>query len=171
MNMKLLNKQHSELGIISSNFVALLVEDSLLNNISEIESLLTSLGDVLTAHLHTEDTLLYPVLAKSNNKNICATSKMFLASIGGLKKSFTEYINNWPKQKIVRSPTVFIKESNEIILALYDRITKEENQLFPLVDEESKNVWAYKKLNRLIFPVYLAFGFTLLPSPKYPSPY
>ena len=139
MNIKLLNEQHAELGTISQKFVALLVEDSLLDNISEIELLLSNLTDVLTAHLHTEDKLLYPALAKSNNKKICDTSKMFLSSVSGLKKSFTEYINNWPKEKIVISPTVFIKESNEIILALYDRISKEENQLFPLVDEATKH--------------------------------
>jgi len=135
VDIKLLNEQHSKLVIISSRFAALLVEDNLLNNISEIEVLLSSMTDELTAHLFTEDKLLYPFLEKSDNKKIVETTQVFRSSMGGLKQSYTEYIKRWPKEKIIGSPALFIQETREILSALHDRIKKEESQLFPLVAE------------------------------------
>ena len=137
MDINLLNQQHAKLASITTKLTALLDEGSLYKSLPEVKSLLGKLTDELTAHLFTEDKLLYPFLAKSDDKKIVETSKMFLDSIGNLKDSYTKYVQEWSPDKIADSPAFFIKKSLEIIYALNHRINKKEGELFPLVTNKN----------------------------------
>ncbi|HEC97974.1 MAG TPA: hypothetical protein ENI58_07480 [Nitrospirae bacterium] len=60
----------------------------------------------------------------------------FLEEIGGIAPAFNNYLNKWANPaSIERNPSEFINETNELFNALKNRIERENNILYPLIDQ------------------------------------
>ncbi len=102
------------------------------------EDLRHNLGELsasVSLHLATEDHVLYPRLMKGSNPKTRAAAKQLHAEVGGIAEAFKEYLLHWRSGKaILRDPTRFARETDEILTALAARIEREEHELYPLLE-------------------------------------
>ncbi len=88
----------------------------------------------LIAHLKEEDWLLYPRLLESDDEHIASTARAFVEEMGGLAKAFTAYVESWDAFRIEREWPQYKSETAGIIAALRCRITRENRELYPLLE-------------------------------------
>jgi hypothetical protein len=100
----------------------------------ELFALRRELASTLIAHLKAEDWALYPVLFESADPTIAATAKKFNDEMGGLAAEFGLYSARWDAMSIQSNWAGFCKESRNIIEALTSRITRENHDLYPLLE-------------------------------------
>ncbi len=100
----------------------------------ELFNLRRELASSLIAHLKAEDWALYPPLMASGDPQVAATAKAFSDEMGGLADAFGVYANRWDAMSIERDWNAFCLESTDIIDALTYRITRENRELYPLID-------------------------------------
>lgn len=129
-------EQHEEMLQIASKILAQLSIDKLTKDAGEVRSLLSTLLGKLSVHLVMEDKSLYPHLLEHPDEQIKSVTAEFIDEMGNIGKLVTEYKNKWPsKSAIEKNPAGFIEETRVILNALANRIKKENNELYKLVDE------------------------------------
>ena len=132
-----LTVQHKELIQTSEEILGLLDEGALSRDATHVRNLLSELSRTLTYHLTMEDDALYPALVCHPDEKIKTLSKKFSGEMGGIRDTFILYITKWPDAEAVQgSPDNFISETNEIMDALLRRIDREDNELFPLIEND-----------------------------------
>ncbi|NOY39974.1 MAG: hemerythrin domain-containing protein [Nitrospirae bacterium] len=83
-----------------------------------------------------EDNSLYPRLLASKDEKIRKIAKQFIEEIGGIAPAFNNYLNKWPNPASIESnPSDFINETRDLFNALKNRIDRENNILYPLIDK------------------------------------
>ncbi len=92
----------------------------------------------LIAHLKAEDWLLYPRLLESDDAVIASTAAAFVEEMGGLAVAFNAYVERWDAFRIERDWPAYKTETAGIIAALRCRITRENRELYPLVERLDK---------------------------------
>lgn len=95
-------------------------------------------NSTLIAHLKDEDWLLYPRLLESRDPRIAATAKAFIDEMGGLAEAFAAYNRKWPAAAIQADWAAYCTHSRAIIDALTKRITRENRELYPLLEALDK---------------------------------
>ncbi len=88
----------------------------------------------LLAHLTREDWLLYPSLLQSSDKLIASTAQTFIDEMGGLLAAYKAWSGNWPTERIIADWQTFAAETSAVLDALGERIDRENNELYPLVE-------------------------------------
>lgn len=88
----------------------------------------------LLAHLTREDWLLYPALLQSSDKLVAATAQAFIDEMGGLLAAYKTWSGEWPTERIVAEWRIFVSETLALLNALEERIDRENNELYPLVE-------------------------------------
>ena len=128
--------QHDELLGIAGDISKGLNADSLGKDASNVRNLLSDLAGKLTLHLALEDKNLYPTLVSHNDPEISTTTKKFIDEMGGLASVFMSYNDKWSTpDTIQKSPQDFISETGGVFKALADRIDRENNELYVLMDK------------------------------------
>jgi len=92
------------------------------------------LSSVLSAHLKAEDWVLYPPLLSSEDRLAADTARRFVDEMGGLAQAFTVYVERWDALSIESDWPRYRKESRGIIDALANRIVRENQELYPLLE-------------------------------------
>ena len=92
----------------------------------------------LIAHLKAEDWLLYPRLLESEDAEIATTAEKFVEEMGGLAAAFNKYVESWDAFRIEREWAGYKDETAGIIAALRCRITRENRELYPLLEKLDK---------------------------------
>jgi hemerythrin-like domain-containing protein len=87
-------------------------------------------------HLKYEDEQMYPYLLQHEKEEVRAISKVLKKEMGDLSAVFEGYKDKYLKRPnaLVKEPSQFIKETNNILYAISKRVEKEEHELFPLLD-------------------------------------
>lgn len=102
---------------------------------SELFALRREISTKLIAHLKAEDWVLYPRLLMSPDRYVAATARVFIQDMGGLAGTFAAYSERWKASAIAVDWTGYCRDSSGIIDAIIDRITRENRDLYPLVEE------------------------------------
>ena len=102
--------------------------------IVELYNVRRELASTLIAHLKAEDWALYPRLMESGDPQIAATAKQFSDEMGGLAAAFGVYSQRWDAMSIQGNWDGFCLETKDIVAALTCRITREERDLYTLID-------------------------------------
>lgn len=92
----------------------------------------------LIAHLKAEDWLLYPRLLDSEDSEIASTARRFVDELGGLGAAFNAYVEGWDAFRIEREWPAYQAETRGIIEALRCRISRENRELYPLIERLDK---------------------------------
>lgn len=133
-----LNTQHQEILQVVKELSAILNDVERMENAVKARGYLTKLGTLLDSHLKIEDKLLYPILKKSPNKKIRDTATTFSNEMGGIGVKIIRYMEKWATSILIANEaSTFIKETKAILTVLLQRITQEDNVLFPLLTEPS----------------------------------
>lgn len=103
---------------------------------NECRALLMSMTRKLTVHLSQEDSYLYPRLVGHEDKALRETAIMFQEEMGGLREGAKQWAVMWlAPGAIAREPARFLAETSGLFAQLEVRITREETQLYPLIDK------------------------------------
>jgi iron-sulfur cluster repair protein YtfE (RIC family) len=130
------HKQHNELLELAKKIDELLVPEQLANDATEVRRCLSDLVGKLRMHLAAEDNALYPSLLKHENEEVKAIAQQFIDEMGNIGAVLASYLEKWSSHLPIQdNPMDFIKETRGIFSALADRIEKEDNKLFPLLDK------------------------------------
>jgi len=131
-----LRDKHKELLKLASQISELLDEKSLAADAKQARSLLSTLSGKLGMHLAVEDKNLYPELLSHEDDKVRATAKKFVDEMSGIAGAFKKYLDKWPHSKAIQdAPHAFIAETKGVFQALSNRISKEDNELYSLVDK------------------------------------
>ena len=128
--------QHDDLLKTASEIAARLNIDQLSNDASEVRNLLSELLGKLNVHLSMEDKALYPKLLNHPDEEIKSMARRFIDEMGGIGDAVKAYKTKWPHAlAIQKNPGDFIEQTKGIFNALTNRIEKENNELYKIVDE------------------------------------
>lgn len=131
-----LKRQHKELVQVVTGLVSLLQADKLIKDATTARGLLAILAGKLTVHLQMEDKSLYPHLLSHKNDRLISLTTKYINEMGGIKESFEAFLKRWPTSaRIQENPEGFIRETKGVIDILSNRISKEDKELYPLVDQ------------------------------------
>lgn len=122
---------HAEIRSLINSTSNYLSEDQAVPNIDALWKNLQALFKIITVHLNTEDTLLYPEMLDSGNSKVSKLAKEYQTDMGWIVDSFKDFMDYWPLQKIASDPVKFCHEMHKIIHSLKERIDKEERYLYP----------------------------------------
>jgi hypothetical protein len=92
------------------------------------------LAATLNAHLKAEDSLLYPPLLASLDRQVASTARAFSDEMGGLAFDYQMHCEKWTGQMIATDWGGYCLECRLILDALTIRITRENRELYPLVE-------------------------------------
>ena len=92
------------------------------------------LAVTLNAHLKAEDSLLYPPLFESLDRQIASTARAFSDEMGGLALAYRAHCDKWSAVAIAADWAGYCVECRHILDALTIRITRENRELYPLVE-------------------------------------
>lgn len=82
--------------------------------------------------------MLYPRLMESGDPLVASTAKAFSDEMGGLAAVFTSYNDQWNASSIAADWPGYCSASRGIVDALTCRITRENRDLYPLLDALDK---------------------------------
>ena len=129
-------RQHNEIVEIVGKISVELKADQLAENADLMRELLMALAGKLKMHLTMEDEALYPNLINHTDANIRNTAKKFVEEMGGIKEVFARYVEKWPVSGAIENDAEeFIKETESLFAALGNRVDRENNELYPLLDK------------------------------------
>ncbi len=102
---------------------------------AEVRRLVAQFAGKLTVHASMEDQALYPRLLEHPDATVRARAKELFDEVGGLYALFQEYAARWPTVAAIQANgAAFVKETREILFRLGQRMMRENEELYPLVD-------------------------------------
>ena len=129
-------KQHGELLAVAGEIGKLLDPAALAKNATQARMLLSNLAGKLKVHLAMEDQTLYPRLMQDPDAKVSGMARRFAEEMGGIAEVFGGYMGRWPTSKeIQEAPQQFVVDTKKLFAALSTRIERENNQLYPLLDQ------------------------------------
>lgn len=132
-----LRREHAELLEIAGRLSAV-VELSDPPPMSELFTLRHELAFTLIAHLKGEDWVVYPRLFSSSDARVAQTACEFSVEMGGLANGYVDYAEKWNSHSIEQDWSGYCAETRCIIEALTTRITREDRQLYPMLEAFSR---------------------------------
>jgi hypothetical protein len=128
-----LRRQHTEILGLASEINTALLENP--PPIEHIGKLLPALAGRISMHLAMEDNALYPKLLDSPEAKIRNTAGEFITRMGDFKKIFGDYHQRWNSNlKVKDSFNKFRRETQMILAALTQRISREDEELYDVAD-------------------------------------
>ncbi len=132
-NLAQLRSEHADLVTIVKELAAL-VEGNSPPPAVKLFDVRRRLSSVLIAHLKAEDWVLYPPLLSSADPEVADTARRFVDEMGGLAQAFTVYVERWDALSIESDWPRYQSETRGIIEALTNRIIRENQELYPLLE-------------------------------------
>lgn len=129
-----LREEHAQLMKIVRRLAGL-VEQPTPPQPVELFALRRELSSTLIAHLKAEDWVLYPRLIDCGDAEIAGTAQAFSDEMGGLAAAYVAYSDKWTANAIAADWAGYCGETRGIIEALTNRITRENRELYPLLEE------------------------------------
>ncbi len=124
--------QHNKLINEATHILSLIKADNV-DNAKEILENLNRFGKELETHLIIEDKILYPIL-RIRSEIMNTICEKYIAEMGGLRDKVNIFIAKWSNEKLIRdSRKELVHESEQLMTELAKRISKENDELFPLI--------------------------------------
>jgi Hemerythrin HHE cation binding domain len=104
----------------------------------ELFDLRRELVSTLLAHLKLEDWALYPKLIESGNDEAASVGRTFKDEMTGLAPAFIAYCDKWGASSIGADWSGYCADTRAILDALMNRLTRENRELFPVLERLSR---------------------------------
>jgi hypothetical protein len=128
-------QHHKDLSEIVRKLEPMLAPDRLRADAASARDLLSKLAGVLKVHLAMEDSALYPRLRAHGDAKVREVAQRFASEMGGLKETFTKYMSTWRSPEAIQGNAgAFVAETRSLFAALAKRVSREEAELYPLLD-------------------------------------
>lgn len=133
-NLSELKKQNQEIGELIEVLIVLMQHNQLITN-PFVCDLVSRFNEKVWMHLVFEDNSLYSELAKHHNPDISEIAQQFHESAKDIKKDFSGYVKLWCKTSGAdHHQQAFCEQSSGMLEKIKQRITFENEQMFPLVE-------------------------------------
>ncbi len=133
-----MRRQHDAAGNLASQITAQIDRigaHPTADDAFRITMLLAKLTGTLRIHFAQEDRHLYPSMMASGQGGAAATARRFFEEMGQIGPAIAAFGETWLNSSaIVRDWDGFRAETNALFAALTDRITRENEILYPLAD-------------------------------------
>ena len=133
-NMAKLREEHAHLVAIVRRLRGIVAADTPPPSVA-FSAVRRELASTLIGHLQAEDWMLYPRLLDSSDPAIMDTARKFSDEMGGLAATFIDYSQKWTSAAIERDWLAYRFETTAIADALIVRITRENRDLYPLLEQ------------------------------------
>ena len=134
MNIELLKNQHTSIRQLVNEIEQWINSKDVTGNAFDLSLKISKLSGILGLHLKAEDEYLYPNLGRSNSDHIRKTAEQLNKEMGSLSTDFMNYKRTYMLASNIKAePQKFISESKKIISAMKNRLTTEDQKLYPLV--------------------------------------
>ncbi|MBF0434259.1 MAG: hemerythrin domain-containing protein [Magnetococcales bacterium] len=131
----LLKEQHAEIVLDMEHLQEMLRHPVCLECEQNVRKLMKILDQRVILHLVQEDQLLYPKLLQSGYAPIQDMARRFIQEMGGMAVEFSRYMQQWQSaDELVTHWEQFVEQTRQLADRLIRRISREENELFPLID-------------------------------------
>ena len=129
-------RQHEELKNLGIEIASKLSRKTIVEEAADVRRLVAQFAGKLTVHASMENEALYPRLFEHPDPVVRARATGLFDEVGHLYATFHEYAARWPTVAAIQANgAAFVKETREILFCLGLRMTKENEELYPLVDE------------------------------------
>lgn len=131
-----LKNQNQEISQLCDVLSVLMEQQSLHDN-PFVTELMKRFKEKVWVHLVFEDNTIYAALLHTGDEKVSNTAKAFHDSAKEIKHRFSGFVRHWcsmPESADERE--TLSKESGEIFELIRDRISYENEQIFPLVEEQ-----------------------------------
>jgi iron-sulfur cluster repair protein YtfE (RIC family) len=130
-----LKRQHEDLVVLSRELIEELDAEKKLSYKSIVHTLSLFEGK-LKIHLSMEDRHLYPQLLNHESEDVRSLTGEYIKEMSGIYDKFHSFILRWKGDDPPEDfPGSFTGEIKGIVEEIYARIRKEEDILFPLLEE------------------------------------
>lgn len=131
-----LRRQHDAAVALVEEAAALIERPSLAaTDHYRIGILIAKLTGLLRVHFALEDRTLYPLMIQSAHGDAAAVALAFRDEMGGLAQIYLDFAGRWATSAQISADfDRFRKEARTVFAALSERITRENEQLYPLAD-------------------------------------
>lgn len=93
------------------------------------------LNALLRVHFAYEDSILYPLMTGSGNRDATALARQFGDEMGMLADEFEEFVRRWSGPTVIAGMfDLFREEATVLFAALGARIERENDLLYPLAE-------------------------------------
>jgi len=126
-----LERQHHDIYEVLNKTKALINTTNLEDSGLEIAKNISILAGKLKIHLNNEDKYLYPALLKKGDSALQVKTEKYINEMGHLSKTYMSFKDKYnTRSKILASPQAFIKEANEVFEAVFERMHREDSDLY-----------------------------------------
>lgn len=132
-NLRELRQDHAQLLRIAAR-LSLVIAQAKPPPPTDLFALRQELISGVIRHLKMEDWVLYPRLFASADNRVVHTAHLFSEEMGGLAGEFTRYTRRWGSLAIESDWAGYRRETRTIIDNLTQRITRENRDLYPLIE-------------------------------------
>lgn len=128
-------RQHDDILSIATEISNLLNAQALSKDASNIAILNAKLAGKVKFHLAMEDDSLYPRLLKENDDKVKSLAQKYISEMGGISKTYLAYLDKWKNAAAIQANAMqYVNETKNLFKVLADRISKENNELYPIID-------------------------------------
>lgn len=131
MNMDRYHRDHAtilrQIGTLRS-----LSQAGIDENADRISAAIVDTASLIKFHLAAEEQVLYPRLARSGVPEVEALSTRYQAEMRSLAGAFARFVDQWRvPARLQRDPDGFRDDANTVLKALYERLRREDQELYP----------------------------------------
>jgi len=132
IDRKALSEQHDALEESAAQ-----LQLAIATEVPDLEALARAkwqLGYRLALHLAHEDRHVYPDLKAHVDPTIARLAARYEHEMGDLDQRFRHYIAQWSSNRVIAEWPKFVLETRTLLTSLAQRIRRQENELYPLID-------------------------------------
>ena len=97
---------------------------------------ITLIASGIKFHLAAEDSVLYPALLAAGDARTGEMSRRYQSEMTGIAAAFGEFVGRWRVgSRIAADPEVFRREANDVFRALFERLQREDRELYPAAEK------------------------------------
>jgi hypothetical protein len=128
-------EQHEDLFLLAKDLLKALDTRALEVDPTPVRRLLATFSGRLRVHAAMEQQALYPRLLASPNAEVAAKAKVLLDEVGELYDVFFGHLGRWNDAASIKAdPQTFCRDTMAILHRLRQRMKRENDELYPLVD-------------------------------------
>ena len=132
----MLRTQHDRAEELASDLLLHIERHDRESDCFPVAMTLAKLLGLLKLHLAQEDRVLYPEILSSEDPELAATARRFKDEMGGLAVALDQFARRWQSSAAIDERfRDFSIETGDILTKLGERIRRENEELYPMVDE------------------------------------
>ena len=130
-------RQHEELAAMGSEILQQLIlpPEEIVAHAGELRRAMARFAGKLTVHASMENEALYPRLLAHHDEAVREKAGTLFREVKNQYGAFAVYTKRWPTTASIEGdPQTFARDTKKVLMTLWMRMQRENDELYPLVD-------------------------------------